>query len=59
MERNWGKKSHKQDDEFDMMPNGLVISVIELKLQAHEKDVEKILTTQKKRFNDIFPEHKD
>ena len=30
-----------------------------MKLQAHEKDIEKILTTKKKRFNKIFPEYKD
>ena len=54
--RNWRKKGH----EFDIvMENGTAISVIEVKLQAHEDDIEKILTKQKKRFNEIFPEYKD
>ena len=54
--RNWRKKGH----EFDIvMENGTAISVIEVKLQAHKEDIEKILTKQKKRFNEIFPEYKD
>ena len=60
VERNWGKKGYKQDDEFDIvMLNGTAISVIEVKLQAHKDDIDKILTKQKKRFNEIFPEYKD
>ena len=54
--RNWRKKGH----EFDIvMENGTAISVIEVKLKAHKDDIEKILTKQKKRFNEIFPEYKD
>ena len=41
------------------MLNGTAISVIEVKLKAHEDDIDKILTTQKKRFNEIFPEYKN
>ena len=60
VERNWGRQGGKQNDEFDIvMLNGTAISVIEVKLKAHKDDVEKILTTQKKRFNEIFPEYKD
>ena len=67
VERNWCKKGHKQNDEFDIVMltpkaspgDGSAISVIEVKLKADEEDVEKILTTQKKRFNEIFPEYKD
>ena len=60
VQRNWGKKGNKQNDEFDIvMLNGTAISVIEVKFKADEEDVEKILTTQKKRFNEIFPEYKD
>ena len=39
--------------------DGTVIFIIEVKIKAHKNDVEKILTTQKKRFNKIFPEYKD
>ena len=60
VQRNWGKKGYKQDDEFDIvMLNGTAISVIEVKFKVDEEDVEKILTKQKKRFNEIFPEYKD
>ena len=60
VQRNWGRKGHEQNDEFDIvMLNGTAISVIEVKLKAHEDDINKILTTQKKRFNEIFPEYKD
>ena len=60
VQRNWGKKGDKQNDEFDIvMLNGTAISVIEVKLQAHKDDIDKILTKQKKRFNEIFPEYKD
>ena len=60
VERNWGRQGGKQNDEFDIvMKNGTAISVIEVKLKAHEDDIDKILTTQKKRFNEIFPEYKD
>ena len=60
VQRNWRKKGYKQNDEFDIvMLNGTAISVIEVKLQAHKDDIEKILTKQKKRFNEIFPEYKD
>ena len=67
VERNWGRQGGKQNDEFDIVMltpkaspgDGTVISVIEVKIKAHKNDVEKILTTQKKRFNEIFPEYKD
>ena len=60
VQRNWRKKGYKQNDEFDIvMLNGTAISVIEVKLKAHEDDIDKILTKQKKRFNEIFPEYKD
>ena len=60
VQRNWGRQGGKQNDEFDIvMKNGTAISVIEVKLQAHKDDIDKILTTQKKRFNEIFPEYKD
>ena len=67
VQRNWGRQGGTQNDEFDIVMltpkaspgDGTAISIIEVKLKAHEDHINKILNTQKKRFNEIFPEYKD
>ena len=61
-ERIWHNVVGNCEDEYDLvMKNDDLFSIfiLEVKFKATEADVEKILTKQKKRFNEIFPEYKD
>ena len=60
VDRNWGKTSRNQQDEFDLvLLNGSTVFVFEVKYKARESDLQRLLTTKKTNFNQFFPEYRD
>ena len=53
-------KSKNVRDEFDIvLVNGKDIAIIEVKYNAHENDVETLITRKLDNFKKLYPEYKD